>query len=162
MATSISAELFTRELYEVLEETFERTRGIYLDRATSLFETLETISAEMASHPVSANCASIAAQVEHVSFYLDVLEGHMLKKNMGKVDWDEIWSRVEKVTPEEWEASKNRLKETYQRVLKTMKGFASWEGEEAVAGSLAILAHTAYHLGEIRQALCTIRLLEVK
>lgn len=33
---------------------------------------------------------------------------------------------------------------------------ADWTNEDHVYGAMAILVHTAYHLGEIRQALCTI------
>ena len=36
-----------------------------------------------------------------------------------------------------------------------MRGLDNWENEAAIAVSLAIVVHTAYHLGEIRQALCT-------
>jgi len=157
MPHQIPVDLFTRELFEILEETFERVHGIYLDRGTSLFETLEPISAEVASRAVSQDCASLAAQVKHVCFYLEVLEGHMLNKPLGNVDWGEIWRTTREVTPEEWEAIKNKLKDTYQRVLAMMKGFDTWEGENQIAGSLAILVHTAYHLGEIRQALCTVK-----
>jgi hypothetical protein len=52
-------DCFTTELYDLLSETFEKTQGIYLDRGTSLLETMETISAEQASRPVSAKGASI-------------------------------------------------------------------------------------------------------
>ena len=157
MSHQIPVDLFTRELFEILEETFEHVHGIYLDRSTSLFETLEPISAEVASRPVSQDCATLAAQVKHVCFYLEVLEGYMLNKPLGNVDWQEIWRTTREVTPEEWEAIKNKLRETYQRVLAMMKGFDTWEGENQIAGSLAILVHTAYHLGEIRQALCTVK-----
>jgi hypothetical protein len=157
MSHQIPVDLYTRELFEILEETFEQVHGIYLDRGTSLFETLEPISAEVASRPVSQDCASLAAQVKHVCFYLEVLEGHMLNKPLGKVDWQEIWRTTREVTPEEWEAIKSKLKVTYQRVLAMMKGFDTWEGENQIGGSLAILVHTAYHLGEIRQALCTVK-----
>ncbi|HEX3050032.1 MAG TPA: hypothetical protein VHP83_05200 [Aggregatilineaceae bacterium] len=146
-----------KELLDVLDETFEHVNGIYLDRGTSLFETLNTISAEVASRPVGWNCASIAAQVEHVRFYLDVLERSMLNQEIGKVDWGEIWRTVHEVTPEEWEASKKRVWESYQRVRRVITGFETWEGKNDIAGTLAILVHTAYHLGEIRQALCTVR-----
>ena len=157
MSYQIPIDLFTRELFEILEETFEQVHGIYLDRNTSLFETLEPISAEVASRPVSHDCATLAAQVKHVCFYLEVLEGHMLNKPLGNVDWQEIWRTTREVTPEEWEGIKSKLKETYQRVLALMKSFDTWEGENQIAGSLAILVHTAYHLGEIRQALCTVK-----
>jgi hypothetical protein len=156
LSTQIPNERFTNELLDLLRETFEDVQGIYLDRGTSLFETLDTISAEEASRPVSAECASIAAQVEHVRFYLEVLERVIQKQPVGKIDWQESW-QLEKVTPEEWEALKGRLREAHESVLTVLKSHESWEGEDDIGGSLAILAHTAYHLGEIRQALCVVR-----
>ena len=152
----IEMESFKKELFDLLEETFERVQGIYLDRGTSFFETLDTISAEEASRPVSEKCASIAAQVEHVRFYLEIqLKGSFQKQEIGKIDWEESW-QLKEVTADEWEALKKELKETHQHVLRAMKGLDIWEGEDDIGASLAILAHTAYHLGEIRQALCTI------
>jgi hypothetical protein len=156
MSTQIPNDRFTNELFDVLQETFNQVQGIYLDKGTSLFETLETVSAEQASRPVSAECASIAAQVEHVRFYLEVLERVIQKEPVGKIDWQESW-QLEKVTPEQWEALKGKLREAHESVLAVMKSHESWEGEDDIGGSLAILAHTAYHLGEIRQALCVVR-----
>lgn len=156
MTQSIPRELFTNELFAVLDETFENVQGIYLDKGTSLFETLETITAAEASRPVSARCASIAGQVEHVRFYLQVLQNYMQHTQVGKVDWQESW-RVTTVTPEEWDALKQRLRAAHQSVLAAMKGFDTWAGEDELGGALAITVHTAYHLGEIRQALCTIK-----
>jgi hypothetical protein len=142
---------------DALNETFENVHGIYLDKNTSLFETLETISAQEASQPVGQRCASIAAQVAHVRFYLDVLEHDMHNESPDKVDWGEIWRTVEAVTPEEWESSQDQLKASYQRILKLMQGFDTWDGENDISASLSVIVHTAYHLGEIRQALCTIK-----
>jgi hypothetical protein len=146
----------TESVLEIFDETFNQVHGIYLDGGTSLFETLETITPEMASIPVSATCASLAAQVAHVNFYLNVLEGHMLNKPLANVDWGEIWRTVREVTPEEWAASKEHLKASKERVLLLINGF-SWEGEHDIEVALAVIVHTAYHLGEIRQALCTLR-----
>lgn len=147
---------FTAALFDILDETFERHHGLYLDSGTSLFETLAPLSAGQASRPVGGRCASLAAQVKHVSFYLEVLEAHILQKDLGRVDWDEIWRTTEAVTPAEWAAIQGQLRETYQRVLATLKARGDWLGEDDIAGALAIVAHTAYHLGEIRQALCVI------
>src|SRR5215218_9868803 len=156
MTQNISVELFTGELFPLLEETFERVNGIYLDKGTSLFETLDTVSAEEASRPVSASCASIAGQVEHVRFYLQVLQDYMQQKEVGKVDWAASWY-LKTVTSEEWEALKQRLRSAYQDLTALVKGFDTWQGENELGGALAIVVHTAYHLGEIRQALCTIK-----
>jgi hypothetical protein len=42
---------------------------------------------------------------------------------------------------------------TYGRVLALTRSFDAWEGEGQISGALAVLAHSAYHLGAIRQAL---------
>ena len=90
-------------------------------------------------------------------FYLEVLEDYMLAKDRGKIDWDEIWRTVEKVTPDGWTRLKQNLRETYQRISTLLRGFDSWEGDRKIGGAMAIVVHTAYHLGEIRQALCTLK-----
>ena len=74
MRAPIQVEYFTGALYMLLDETFDNVQGYFLDKGTSLFETLATISAEEASIPVGGKCATLAAQVKHVAFYLDVLE----------------------------------------------------------------------------------------
>lgn len=160
MSHQIAADRFSSEIFDLFHETFEQVQGIYLDKGSSLFETLATISAAEASRPVSASCASLAAQVEHVRFYIDTLSAYMRGENPGRVDWGEIWRTVQQVTPQEWEASKARLRASYDAVLTLMQSFVAWDGEEQLSGALAIIVHTAYHLGEIRQALCTLRLAE--
>ena len=156
MTQQIPLELFTDELFPLLEETFAQVHGIYLDKGTSLFETLDTITAEEASRPVSSRCASIAGQVEHVRFYIQVLQDYMQQKQVGKVDWDASWY-LKTVTPDEWNALRQRLRSAYQDLMTLIKGFDTWQGENELGGALAIMVHTAYHLGEIRQALCTIK-----
>jgi hypothetical protein len=118
---------------------------------------LETISAAEASRPVGDKCATLAAQVAHVNFYLEVLERYLLTRDSNDVDWGEIWRTVKEVTPEQWATLKQNLKETYLRILDVLHSFNSWDDEINIGGALAILVHTAYHLGEIRQALCTLK-----
>jgi hypothetical protein len=110
----------------------------------------------VASRPVGGKCASLAAQVAHVTFYLEVLERYMLTQETGDVDWGEIWRTVREVTPDEWAALKRQLHQTYQRIVAMMRGLDTWQDERSIGGALAIVVHTAYHLGEIRQALCTL------
>jgi hypothetical protein len=157
MSLVIDEKLLTAPLFELLDEVFETHHGIFLDPGTSLFDTLATINASEASLPVGGKCATLAAQVAHVTFYLEVLERYILSQDAGEVDWGEIWRCVQEVTPEEWEAFNRNLRQTYQRVLIMLHGQESWQSETTIGGALAILVHTAYHLGEIRQALCTLK-----
>jgi hypothetical protein len=152
-----SKSIFIGAILRILDETFDNVQGIYLDRNTSLFETLATVSADEASRPVSARCASISAQVAHVAFYLEMLTEFAQGRDPGKIDWGEIWRTVREVNDEEWSASLARLRTAYQQVIEVVKGIESVEDEDAVEGAMAMLVHTAYHLGEIRQALCTIK-----
>ncbi|MEM6283963.1 MAG: DinB family protein [Chloroflexota bacterium] len=149
-------EKFKAAMLISLKETFEEITGIYLDRGTSLFETLATISAEEASRPVSTNCASIAAQVAHITLYIDVILKFM-RGERPKVDWDEIWNTVGAVSTEEWAASQKRLRDAYEKLHAVINDDATWEHEDAIVGGMGMLMHNAYHLGEIRQALCTIK-----
>lgn len=147
---------FPELLNDFLTETFEKVNGIYLDRSTSLFETLDTITAEEASQPVSPTCATLAAQTAHVRFYVDVLIQYLSDNPPEKVDWGEIWRTVGAVTPDEWQASQTALRESYQRARTLMDGIEEWDYDHA-GNAMAIIVHTAYHLGEIRQALCTLK-----
>ena len=153
----IQVEHFTGVLYMLLAETFDNVQGIYLDEGTSLFETLATISAEEASVPVGGKCATLAAQVKHVSFYLDVLEQSVRTQQNEQQDWGKIWRETAAVTPEEWDAIKAQLRESYHRVKQLINDTIQWPSAESIGYAIAAIAHTAYHLGEIRQALCTLQ-----
>ena len=60
------------------------------------------------------------------------------------------------VTSQEWETSKAKLRDAYQRIMTLFKTNPVWN-ETTMGGAMALVAHSAYHLGEIRQALCTLK-----
>jgi len=157
MTTQIQSEHFTNALYLLLDEAFDNPQGYFLDKGTSMFETLETITAEEASIPVGGKCASLGAQVKHVAFYLDVLEHSVRTGIYERVDWGEIWRTTERVTPSEWEPLKSELRESYNRIKDLIRDTPAWPSEREIGGAIATIVHTAYHLGEIRQALCTLK-----
>jgi hypothetical protein len=157
MTTQIQAEHFTKALYTLLDETFDNVHGLFLDPNTSLFETLATISAAEASILVGGKCATLAAQVKHVAFYLDVLENNVRTNQFEPQDWGKIWRETKEVTPAEWEALKSGLRASYDRIKALIHDTTEWPSEWEISGAMAAIAHTAYHLGEIRQALCSIK-----
>ena len=157
MSNQIQTEHFTQALYGLLDETFDNVHGYFLDKGTSMFETLATISAEEASVPVGGKCATLAAQVKHVAFYLDVLEKNVRTQEFERPDWGKIWRETSAVTPEEWEELKSSLRESYNRIKALINDTPEWPSEHHIGGAIATIVHTAYHLGEIRQALCTLR-----
>lgn len=157
MSAQIQTEHFTKSVCALLDETFDNVQGYYLDKGTSMFETLATISAAEASVPVGGQCATLAAQVKHVAFYLDVLENAVRTQQFEPQDWDKIWRETSAVTLEEWEALKASLRESYDRIKTLIDETPEWSNERQIGGIIATIVHTAYHLGEIRQALCTLK-----
>jgi hypothetical protein len=157
MSTQIQTDHFIQALYALLDETFDNVHGYYLDEGTSMFETLATISAAEASVPVGGKCATLAAQVKHTAFYLDVLEQALRTGQFEPQDWDKIWRETSEVTPEEWEALKSSLRESYDRVKAVIGDTTEWSGEQQIGSAIGTIVHTAYHLGEIRQALCSLK-----
>ena len=157
MSTQIQTKHFTSAIYTLLDETFDNVHGYFLDKCTSLFEKLATISAEEASIPVGGKCATLAAQVKHVAFYLDVLEQNVRTQQYERQDWAKIWRETSAVTPEEWAAIKAQLRESYKRFKQLISETTEWPSEDHIGGIIAVVVHTAYHLGEIRQALCTVQ-----
>jgi hypothetical protein len=155
--STIQSEHFTEALRMLLDEAFDNVHGIFLDKGTSFFETLADISAAEASIPVGGKCATLAAQVKHVAFYLDVTDQTVRNPNTPRVDWGEIWRTVSAVTPAEWDAIRAELRAAYNRILALIDDTKEWPNARYVGGGIAIIVHTAYHLGEVRQALCTLR-----
>jgi hypothetical protein len=153
MARTIDAERFLTELMNLFEETFERHHGIFLDKGTSLFETLSGISAEQASLPMGTGGATVAAHVAHVDFYLEVLERFLLTRDTTPADWRAIWSTVKGVTPEQWSSLQAKLRASYGRVSATLRDLQDWDDGDTLGVAMGMVAHTACHLGAIRQGL---------
>jgi len=155
-AGQISVEAFRAALQQNWKEAFEEVTGIFLDRGTSMFETLATISAEEASRPVGGGCSNIAAQVNHVWFYLDIMNRLGRGEDVPRpVDWDSSWD-VGEVDEAEWQRLIDQLRSACEEVSRFIASFDNWD-ERMIGGAFGMLAHTAYHLGEIRTGLCTVK-----
>jgi hypothetical protein len=157
MSTVNQPSEFSKSLITLLSEAFESFKGYFLDPNSSLFETLAEINAAEASIPVGGRCATIAAQVTHVNFAMEVSERYLLTGKNEQYDWGEIWRTVSEVSPEEWSALQNRLRETYQRLCEQIAAHDQWGTESEITEGMNIVVHLAYHLGEIRQAMCIIK-----
>ena len=156
MAKQIELVGVTQGLKMCLIETFESVVGIYLDKGTSLFETLAQITAEQASQPMG-NCATIAAHVEHITYYLKVIEDRMFNRDLSYVKWSEIWETVDTVSADEWTTMITNLKATYERVKGHFDDVENWDGDHELSCVFGMIVHSAYHLGEIRQMMCHLR-----
>jgi hypothetical protein len=143
---------FTNAFFALLRETFEGSpagqSSIYLDREIGVFSTLAKIDAETASRDV--NSMTIAAQTEHTKFYLDRLV-EFINGRTEKINWEDSWL-IETVNETEWNYLRDGMRSSYEKVLQTIDSIEDFDNLKT-GEALAILAHTAYHLGAIRQLL---------
>lgn len=151
----ISLDEFRAGLLVNFDEAFTKVTGIFLDQGTSMFETLATISAEEASRPVGGGCANIAAQVHHTWFYLDLMNRMGRGEDVGRPDWDGSWA-VGAVDDAEWQRLVDELRAAHDEVRTFIQTFEGWN-QDFVSGAFGMLAHCAYHLGEIRAGLCSVK-----
>ena len=155
--STFQGEHLVKALLMMLTEIFDEVNGYILDKGTSLFETLATISAEEASIPVGGKCATLAAQVKHVAFYLDVVDQSIKNPQSPPAEWNEIWNTVNVVDEAEWHEIQEELRHSYVAIRELVKSTPTWPSEREIGGAIALVGHSAYHLGEIRQALCTLK-----
>ncbi len=148
---SIKFEDFANNILVLLEETFSNPQGYYLDRKSGgLIGTLENISAVQASQAFKPGATTIAGQVYHTDFYLSNVVAQSLRgQDVGKLDWDQSWG-LKTVTELEWEELKQTLRNTCQTVLELVKARETWD-DQPITDAMLGLAHTAYHVGAIRQ-----------
>ena len=65
------------------------------------------------------------------------------------MNWEQSWL-IETVTDEEWNILRDGVKKSYENVLRTFAEIETWN-QDNIGDTVAIIAHSAYHLGAIRQ-----------
>lgn len=148
--SGVPTSVVQQALGVMFQEIMSKVNGYALDEGDSLFETLATITAEEASRPVSGQSANLAAQVNHIRFYMDAVI-----QQTEHADWDGSW-QIGPVTDVEWQELIARLKATTEQSAAFMATFEAWD-VRFLGGAIGIIAHCAYHLGEIRQGIGVIR-----
>lgn len=146
----ISRAQFVESVAYLLRETFEGSPegmpNAYLDRGVGFFVTLDSVSADQASKEFFGT--TIAAQTEHAKFYLDRLCEY-IGGSTARVNWEDSWL-IETVNAAEWDALRSSVKTAYENMLRCIADVANWN-ERQVGMAIGLVAHTAYHLGAIRQ-----------
>ena len=115
-----------------------------------LLRSLDAISAADASRSSNGG-ATIAAHAQHVRYGLSLMNRWATEGGdpFTEATWDEAW-KISAVDPAQWNDIRHGLREEAHRWRQALG-----EGREAtgveLTGMIASVAHTAYHLGAIRQ-----------
>ena len=119
-----------------------------------LLASLEKVSADDASRSVNDG-ATIAAHAQHLRYGLSLMNRWAGgdENAFANADWNASWQRTE-VTDEEWRTLRERFAREAAAWQKIVESRTEWDDISA-SGALSSAAHTAYHLGAIRQILAS-------
>ncbi len=148
-------KMITDEIILLFEETFNNVEGFFLDKKTSLFESIQDLKCSEVSKKVEGSNETIAGHIFHVTFYIRILQEYITDIRTGETDWNESWV-ISSVSEEEWKELKDNLSNEYEKLLSFIKSIDEWKDSDYFGGVLSILAHCSYHLGAIRQLLASL------
>lgn len=147
---TINHEDFSQALLILFRETFEGMptpeEQVVLDRDAGIFTTLGVIDAQAASTEINSN--TIAAHCEHARFYIELLDNY-LNGDFRILDFKQSWA-VTTVSEDEWDELRENISRTYRKISETFEKTQGW-ALDSITVAIGIIAHTAYHLGAIRQ-----------
>jgi hypothetical protein len=159
---NVNDTVFLRALTTLLTEIFDGPPGkqAYLLNPgdPGLLRQLETIDARAASTRPMPGKTTIASHVDHVHYGFTLMNRWAAGDSnaWADADWEASWQHTT-VTDDEWRSLRDNLRrqaETWRQAVATR---TAWDDTSA-AGALSSAAHTAYHLGAIRQILAAMDL----
>lgn len=139
----------------MLREAFEGPPGpwtYFIDTSlgTGVLGTISGLDAAQASQHAGPNNTTIAGHVHHLSVAL-ALSRQALRGDATTHDRGLSWT-VSTVDDAAWLALRAGLQREYESMLVAVSSHPTW-GEDALGVAFGAIAHTAYHLGAMRQRL---------
>jgi hypothetical protein len=150
---------FKRRLSILLTEIFDGPPGseAYLLNPgdLGLIRQLNSIDAATASARPMPGKTTIASHVDHLAYGLTLMNRWAAgdQNAFAEADWNASWQRTT-VTDEQWQSLRARLAREGAAWQKVVESRTDWD-DISVSGALSSAAHTAYHLGAIRQILAS-------
>lgn len=147
----VTVNLVTR----MLREAFEGPPGpwtYFIDSspATGVFGTIGVLNAAQASQKAGPHNTTIAGHVHHLSASL-ALSRQALRGVSKSRDRSLSWT-LSNVDDTGWIELRAELRREYESLLVAVLSHTTWD-EDALGVAFGAVAHTAYHLGAMRQRL---------
>ena len=142
-------------LMRILREAFDGPPGPWTyftdtSAAAGVFGTIKKVSAAEASRAAGSGRSTIAGHVHHLCASL-ALTTHTIRGGPPARDRSTSWT-LAVVDDAKWTDLQARLRHEYSALLVAVETRAAWD-EDTLGDAIGAIAHTAYHLGAIRQRL---------
>jgi hypothetical protein len=150
-----SDAIFQRALSKLLVEIFNgppANEAYMLNPGDpGLLNQLDRLDAAAASSRPMPGHTTIAAHADHVRYGLSLLNRWSAGEEnpWADADWNASWKRTT-VTDAQWQELRSNLRREADAWQRHAAARTDWF-DIAAAGAISSVAHTAYHLGAIRQ-----------
>jgi hypothetical protein len=153
---SVFQQAVTKLLLEIFDGPPAQEAYILNPGDPGLLRQLESISAATASAQPIPGKPGICAHVDHVNFGMALLARYAAgdPNPWEGADWNASWRRTT-VSEEEWRKLRDDLRRNAEEWRRAAATREDWSDVDA-AGAISSVAHTAYHLGSIRQILAAV------
>jgi len=161
----VNPELLSRGISLLLAEAYAGPSGkgswfTDEDPDSGILGTLERLSAAEASVPLTpgdavtpGDAATAASHVSHLRYALSLANRAMKGENPYRdADWKGSWA-VATVSETAWKELKDSLRREFEALKTAVSNPEVWSSDMRVFGMIGNIAHSAWHLGAIRQAL---------
>lgn len=149
--------IFKEALLNMLVEIFDGPPGemafVLNPGDPGLLRQLESIDAATASTRPMQGKTTIASHTDHLHYGLSLMNRWAGgdANAFANSDWNASWKRTT-VTDDQWRKLIANLRQEAEAWRKVVTSRDTWDSMSA-SGALSSAAHTAYHLGAIRQIL---------
>jgi hypothetical protein len=149
------ATLVPQSLRTLLRETLFRAADdecyVINPKEPGFVDTLKGLSASDASTPPHSGRKPVVSHANHVLYGLELVSRAVDgdPHAFDNTDWSAAW-KLETVTDAEWRDLVARLEKTAAHIVEAGPNVQAWN-PIMLTGMFAVAAHTAYHLGAIRQ-----------
>lgn len=139
-------ETIFREAFEARAEGNDYTW--FVEGSEGFFQAIDDVSAAEASLRLTPEMSSIAAHTDHTRYYIRQAN-LMMRGQPEPADWEGSWKR-QSVTDKEWESVRQGLRGEVSALLEWVRQHGE-DNPDHYLGGLAMVAHSAFHLGAVRQ-----------
>lgn len=152
--------IFQNALSTLLTEIFDGPPGneayILNPGDVGLLRQLDSIDAKAASSRPMPGKTTIASHADHLHFGLSLLNRWAAGEEnpFANADWNGSWQRTT-VSEDQWKTLRAALRDQVKKWQSAVSTRTTWDDISA-KGALSSAAHTAYHLGAIRQILAAL------
>jgi hypothetical protein len=137
----------------MLREAFDGPPGpwtYFIDPfpGTGVFGTISAVTAAQASQPAGPHNTTIAGHVQHLAAVID-MSARTLRGLEAFRDRSSSWT-LTTVNEPAWSALQLVLRRAYEALVLALSSRRIWD-EDTLGVAFGAIAHTAYHLGAMRQ-----------